>query len=187
MAIDFSQVKTITIPEGSVKKITDSTGAVLWQGESGSWHTVWEGSKTCYATQSKRSGSVDNFAQTISGTGYTPKIRITFSLTVVDSSYSSNRGIIRYYINDKSGASAPESPIIIDSLKEPSSTNTLLGGYIFYNNYNYRINAILEAVKDTGNNRIKFDLWADYKMPSYPPYEGKATLKITKIEQYIDN
>ena len=30
MAIDFSQVKTITIPEGSVKKITDSTGVVLW-------------------------------------------------------------------------------------------------------------------------------------------------------------
>ena len=31
MAIDFSQVKTITIPEGSVKKITDSNGAVLWK------------------------------------------------------------------------------------------------------------------------------------------------------------
>ena len=30
MAIDFSQVKTITIPEGSVTKITDSTGVVLW-------------------------------------------------------------------------------------------------------------------------------------------------------------
>ena len=30
MAIDFSQVKTITIPEGSVKKITDSNGVVLW-------------------------------------------------------------------------------------------------------------------------------------------------------------
>lgn len=30
MAINFSQVKKITIPEGSVKKITDSTGTVLW-------------------------------------------------------------------------------------------------------------------------------------------------------------
>lgn len=30
MPIDFSKVKTITIPEGSVKKITDSTGVVLW-------------------------------------------------------------------------------------------------------------------------------------------------------------
>lgn len=32
MAIDFSQVKTITIPEGSVTKITDSNGNILWQG-----------------------------------------------------------------------------------------------------------------------------------------------------------
>lgn len=33
MPIDFSQVKTITIPEGSVTKITDSTGVVLWKQE----------------------------------------------------------------------------------------------------------------------------------------------------------
>lgn len=30
MAIDFSQVKKIVIPEGSVKKITDSQGNILW-------------------------------------------------------------------------------------------------------------------------------------------------------------
>lgn len=158
MPIDFSQVKKITIPEGSVKKITDSNGAVLWQGESGSWKTIWEGSKTCYATDYNSSGSTTNFAQTISGTGYTPKIRITFSITVVDSSSSSHNGIINYYINGKSGTAKPESPIIIDALKEPSSTNTLLGGYIFYENYKYRINAVLQAIKDTRNNRIKFDL-----------------------------
>lgn len=29
MAIDFSQVKTITIPEGEVTKITDSSGNIL--------------------------------------------------------------------------------------------------------------------------------------------------------------
>ena len=34
MAIDFSKVKTITIPEGSVKKITDSNGVVLWASET---------------------------------------------------------------------------------------------------------------------------------------------------------
>lgn len=31
MAIDFSQVKSLTIPEGEVMKITDSDGKVLWQ------------------------------------------------------------------------------------------------------------------------------------------------------------
>lgn len=30
--IDFSTVKGITIPEGAVKKITDSSGNVLWEG-----------------------------------------------------------------------------------------------------------------------------------------------------------
>lgn len=47
MAIDFSQVKTITIPEGSVKKITDSAGNILWKEKSAEWHTIWEGSKKC--------------------------------------------------------------------------------------------------------------------------------------------
>lgn len=141
MAIDFSQVKTITIPEGSVKKITDSTGAVLWQGESGSWHTIWEGNKTCYATDYNTSGIASNFAQTAIGTGYTPKLRITFSLTVVDSSSPSNKGLISYYVNDISGTTAPISPLIVDALDEPSSTTVLLGGYIYYNNYNYYIYA----------------------------------------------
>jgi hypothetical protein len=30
--MDFSSVKKIVIPEGEVKKITDSSGAVLWEG-----------------------------------------------------------------------------------------------------------------------------------------------------------
>lgn len=34
MAINFSQVKTITIPEGSVTKITDSTGNILWADDT---------------------------------------------------------------------------------------------------------------------------------------------------------
>ena len=43
MAIDFSQVKTITIPEGSVNKITDSAGNILWKAKTAEWHTVWSG------------------------------------------------------------------------------------------------------------------------------------------------
>lgn len=187
MAIDFSQVKTITIPEGSVTKITDSNGVVLWQGESGSWQTIWEGSKTCYATDATTSGIAINFAQTISGTGYTPKLRITFSLTVTDSSSSSNKGLIRYYVNSNSGTASPESPLIVDSLTEPSSITILLGGYIYYNNYSYNIYAGLWATKDTANNRISFALQADYNQPSFTPYNGKVTIKITKIEQYINN
>ena len=43
MAIDFSKVKTITIPEGSVTKITDSNGNILWKAQTEGWHTVFEG------------------------------------------------------------------------------------------------------------------------------------------------
>ena len=31
MPIDFSQVKEIAVPEGSVKQITDANGTVLWK------------------------------------------------------------------------------------------------------------------------------------------------------------
>ena len=84
MAIDFSQVKTITIPEGSVTKITDSTGNILWQGQVGEWHTIWEGNKTITTTKSGNnapviSGEEQNFVQTAIGTGTKPKLRITFS------------------------------------------------------------------------------------------------------------
>lgn len=186
--MDFSKVKSLIIPEGEVTKITDSSGIVLWQKESGSWQTIWEGSKTCKATQSSYSGNETDFAQTISGTGYTPKIRITFSLTAVDSSSYDYKGIIQYYINNKSSSTIiPESPITIDALNEPSSTNIILGGYIYYDSYRYRINAVLTAVKDTNNNRIKFNLYADSIQPSYGRHYGEVTLKITKIEQYIDN
>ena len=85
MAIDFSQVKTITIPEGSVTKITDPNGNTLWQGVG--WHTIWEGSKKCSVKVSGSStpvitGNENNFAHTAIGTGYTPKIRITFSYSI---------------------------------------------------------------------------------------------------------
>ena len=31
MAIDLTQVKSLTIPEGEVTKITDANGNVIWQ------------------------------------------------------------------------------------------------------------------------------------------------------------
>lgn len=95
MAIDFSQVTTITIPEGSVTKITDSNGNTLWQagGQSEGWHTLWEGDKTCSLTRNGTndpviSGTEQNFVQTVAGTGYTPKIRITFSYSNSNTDYS---------------------------------------------------------------------------------------------------
>ena len=60
MAIDFSKVKTITIPEGSVTKITDSNGNILWKENLVGWHTVFEG----------------NFSETINSNSGRPTINI---------------------------------------------------------------------------------------------------------------
>ena len=64
--MDFSHVKSLTIPEGEVTKITDSSGNVLWQKITQGWHTLWEGSVTSHngsspidvATLSELSGEV---------------------------------------------------------------------------------------------------------------------------------
>ena len=97
MAIDFSQVKAITIPEGPLCEITDSTGNILWEGVG--WHTIWKGSKSCRVnakgnTAPVLEGAEDNFAQTKSGTGYTPKIRITFTIP----SWGNNKSSFQYLI-----------------------------------------------------------------------------------------
>ena len=72
MAIDFSQVNTITIPEGSVKKITDSNGNTLWQGSG--WHTVWEGNKKI-----GYDGPTSKFVFATEPYSDTLKIRVSFS------------------------------------------------------------------------------------------------------------
>ena len=67
MAIDFSQVKSLTIPEGEVTKITDSSGNVLWQKITKGWHTVFEG----------------NFSKTLNSSSGRPIISIC-TLTTCD-------------------------------------------------------------------------------------------------------
>lgn len=74
MAIDFSQVKAITIPEGSVTKITDSTGNILWKENLVGWHTIWEGNqKIGYG------GKTSKFVFATEPYSDTLKIRVSFS------------------------------------------------------------------------------------------------------------
>ena len=184
MAIDFSQVKTITIPEGSVTKITDSNGNTLWQGVG--WHTIWEGNKTCSAKVSSSatpiiSGNENNFAQTAIGTGYTPKIRITFS-------YSINNKISdwekRFYINNVRDTNFPTSPLIIDQVKN-NSDNKLCGPSLrHYSGIGPDARVVLSSDKDAENNRIILSLKA--VLGSFSGYSANftITLTVTKIEQY---
>ena len=116
MAIDFSQVKTITIPEGSVKKITDSAGNTLWQ--SASWHTIWEGNVTNYNEPSEIT------LATLSDLSGTVTLRVTWSCSISGGSSIPTK----YYNNNGSTVTTtkPDSPFQFD-LNADSYRNYIVG------------------------------------------------------------
>ena len=176
MAIDFSQVKTITIPEGSVNKITDSAGNTLWQ--SAGWHTVWEGNKTITTSYDRISGTSNNFVSTVSGTGNAPRIRVTFTELYGEASSPS---VIKYYkntINEYGNTTTkPTSPIDVTL---DSGANVKVLGVQAQTTYEGSCYVYLVKTNNSTNN-CSFSLKGDY---SGSPYYNKATMTITKIEQY---
>ena len=187
MAIDFSQVKTITIPEGSVTKITDSTGNILWQ--SGSWHTIWEGNKTCSITKSGNdtpviSGAEENFAQTVSGTGYAPKIRITFSYSNTNTDPNWSTG---YFLNGLPNTNPSSSPLTINvfNMFDAVKLCSIVCKYVDADKKAHTVDVGLAKKRDTNNNRIIFKLKGS-SSTDINSYSGNFTLTftITKIEQY---
>ena len=129
MAIDFSQVKTITIPEGSVKKITDSTGNILWK-KGPSWHTVWEGNqKFGYGGQeSSLVLATVPYSESL-------KIRITFSdLSTNGGSYDKNKYVPSNKISpvtyDKFSSNIT---ILVSAYTRNSNSFTEYTSYLRYN------------------------------------------------------
>ena len=82
--MNFSQVKSITIPEGSVKSITDSLGRILWKKASPSI-VLWEGDWSV-----SNSSTSPDLTLTLPDSGAV-KLRITFS------SIYENNGDNNYY------------------------------------------------------------------------------------------
>ena len=190
MAIDFSQVKTITIPEGSVTKITDSNGNILWQQSQPSegWHTIWEGNKTCSITKSGTndpviSGESKNFAQTAAGTGYTPKIRITFSYSNTNTDYDNWEN--NFNINSSTQTTI-SSPVIIEALKDFSilNTNVILVMCDGTASNSAILGVGLKSNRNKTNNSRNISLLG-HKSGNMS-YNGNFTLTftVTKIEQY---
>ena len=194
MAIDFSQVKTITIPEGSVTKITDSTGNILWQGvQSEGWHTIWEGNKTCSLTKNGTddyvvSGEEQNFAQTVAGTGYTPKIRITFSYS--NTNGGANNWNTEFNINNSFQTTPIFSPVTIDAVKKPlfGDTNLCLVVCRYYegNAAKAILGVGLKSKSDTTNNSINISLKRQTGGTTAVNGYFTITFTITKIEQYYE-
>ena len=160
MAIDFSQVKTITIPEGSVKKITDSNGNTLWQGVG--WHTVWEGSKKI-----GYGGQTGKFVFAKEPHSNTLKIRISFSGLDAYPTSSGDDYSVRYLPSNK------KSPVTYNSIS--SNLTTIVQAYI----RNTSRNSYYEA--DLYYNKINGEIYSDtYGNESY----ARAYIVITKIEVY---
>lgn len=251
MAIDFSQVKSITIPEGNVKSITVG-GVVIWQEQSAKvltsitlsgqttslardsafsfggtvtahyddsstadvtadttfsgynmstkgtytvtasytengvtktatysltvtakWVTLWSGTKTItWSNGSGQPSDQSNFAQSATGQGTTPQIRVTFSIST--SSIPTNYSAYYYKNSTSQTSSKPGSPQSFTIGAE-----NLIGVGIKYSMYK---EVKLTRTVDSTNNRVKFNLKSAYGGGGYPG--GTLTLKITKIEQY---
>ena len=151
MAIDFSQVKTITIPEGSVKKITDSNGNTLWQGTG--WHTGWEGNqKIGYGGWT---GSEYLFATEHYSNGL--KIRVSFS-ELYCWKPSGDDGSTTYTPSNQN------SPVTYNSISSNlitlvgastynSSRGARYGAYLYYNKNTGKIYGNVDKYNDTGNAR----------------------------------
>lgn len=177
MAIDFSQVKTITIPEGSVNKITDSAGNTLWQGAG--WHTVFEGSFS--KTINSNSGRpVINICDLVDCDAPL-KLRITGS---INSTIYNPRGKFNWIGEGEQSISGSTIPLNIN--KEITVTNSGIPAssllvILQFECYRYRFeNVRIEfyiRVRDNSKT-LQFDVFEN-KVDEYT-----FTLNITKIEQY---
>ena len=162
MAIDFSQVKTINIPEGSVKKITDSNGNTLWQGAG--WHTVWEGNqKIGYGgwTGSEYLFATEHYSDAL-------KIRVSFS-SLYTWMTSGDEGSYEYIPSDS------KSPVTYESF---SSTSTqLVRSSVSNSTRNAYYSATLYYNKNTGKI---YGSTSEYNSGG----NARAYIVITKIEVY---
>ena len=131
-------------------------------------------------------GSEDNFAQAVSGTGYTPKIRITFSYSRTNNSLPEFENA--FIVNDKwkySSESEQTSPITIEAVSNiTNSVNLCAPACDQGSEYGY---AGLRKRRDTQNNRIIFDMYTKVSN-NITSYGGifTITFTVTKIEQYYE-
>ena len=179
MAINFSQVKTITITEGSVKKITDSTGNILWKENLVGWHTIFEGnwSKTIDSNSGR---PIINICDLVDCEAPL-KLRITGS---INSTIYNPRGTFTWIGESSQSISSSTIPLNIN--KEITVANSgipaskLLSILQFecyrYLYENVKIKFYLQV--NSNSKTLIFNITTN-KLDSYT-----LTLNITKVEQY---
>ena len=179
MAIDFSQVKTITIPEGSVKKITDSNGNILWKENLVGWHTVFEGSfsKTIDSNSGRPAINICDLVDCNAPL----KLRITGS---INSTMYNPRGTFNWIGENSQNISSSTIPLNIN--KEinvtdsgiPASKLLVILQFECYR-YLYEDVKIYFYIQVNSNSKtLRFNIITN-KLEDYT-----LTLNITKVEQY---
>ena len=158
----LNDVKQITIPEGSVTKITDSNGAVLWQGAS--WHTIWEGNKKISTEQN------DTFI--FGNVPYSDELKLRISFSELNAHSNWGSGTAKYWPSDKI------SPVIYESSSFTRSQNILVRAEFDRSNSSDYCYASLYYYKDTG----KINGYSGYS--SGMNKSAEAYIVITKIEAY---
>lgn len=160
--MDFSQVKSLTIPEGEVTKITDSSGNVLWQKITQGWHTVWEGSQKIGTDGQESSFLFGNVPYSDS-----LKLRISFSELKGYSTWGDGKAT--YVPSDK------VSPVTYESSSFTNNhQNTLIRAKFERSGASDSYQASLYYYKDTGN--------IDGYSYGINEHYAKAYIIITKVE-----
>ena len=172
----LNDVKQITIPEGSVTKITDPSGNILWQ--SASWHTIWKGniSKTWDKNENRVYLPICNVVITDKPT----KLRITGS---INNTFYNPIIELTWIGENKETTQFPTLPLAIN--KETTQFNIPTSSYIDI------LKCKCTRWKFEDRTYGSFDLELNSKGElkvwilggdALDPYS--ITLNITKVEQY---
>lgn len=180
MSTAGSQTVTATYTEEGVTVTATYTLTVVAEG----WHTLWQGTATITNNKGTVTGNTNNLCTSASGTGTSPKLRITFSFP---SSGNSGMSTSEYYVNGGGTGSAPSSPQTINAINANQNIH-IIGRMNEKGNYNlssheYRYVSLQKTNNSSDHVTFKLTGWS-----SVGSNAGSAavstSMTITKIEQY---
>ena len=153
--MDFSQVKSLTIPEGEVTKITDSSGRVLWQKIMQGWHTIFEGEK--------KIGTDGQESKFVFGTvpySDSLKLRISFSKLVARPT-GNDEGTSSFIPSDRKSPVTYESfnynlTSLVEAYCRNESRRSNYTAYLYYNKTNGEIYGVTGKYPSYANDFIVY-------------------------------
>ena len=154
----------------------------------GSWHTLWQGScdalsyKTTHTIDDQQSSSsvAKDLCTTLAHSGYSPKLKITFSSleTQCPNSWSTT-----YIVDNTSPTIPPSSPLKLDPLLSGGNSDILKASVSDSDGSNTNWVALeTTKVSASGDHNLWITMRCSGKGTS--TVERKAQLIVTKIEQY---